>query len=105
MTPSVEYQIYIGCNDSQLNKELIAIEKLIEGISIFFEREKIDFTLFRATGGYHHESGWYIMENSLCINIINPSNIDIFKLTKSISMIMNQERALIIKNVIEKKFK
>ena len=105
MTPAIEYQIFIGCNDSQLNKELVAIENMIEVISIFFEREKIDFTLFRATGGYYHENGWYITENSLCINIINPSNIDIFKLTKSISMIMNQERALIIKNVIEKKFK
>ena len=106
MKSTTEYQIFIGCNDSQLQRELITIEELIKGISCYFQKEKIDFTILRASGGYHHKNGWFVTENSLCINIIGcSSNIDIIKLAKGLSMIMNQEHTLIIKNSIEEEFK
>lgn len=104
MKDTFEYQIFIGCRDSQSKRELVTLEELIDGVKIYFEQEKIDFSIFRATGGYRHEGGWYVTENSLCINIIGPSNVDIMKLAKSISMIMNQEYSLVIRKPIEVKF-
>ena len=104
MNETFEYQIFIGCNDSQLNRELVTIEELIEMATHYFEQEKIDFSIVRATGGYRSRGGWYATENSLCINVIAPSNVDILKLAKSISMIMNQEYSLVIKKPVEIKF-
>ena len=64
MKDTVEYQLFIGCNDSQLNKELITVDELIEGISLYFKREKINFSILRTNGGYSNKKGWYITENS-----------------------------------------
>ena len=104
MKDTIEYQIFIGCNDSQLKREVISIEELIEVLTFYFEQKKINFTLFRATGGYHNSDDWYITENSLCINIIGPSDLDIIKLSKGVSMIMNQEHSLIVKNKVVQEF-
>ena len=103
MRDTVEYQILIGCNDSQLKKEVVTIEELIERLTCLFECEKINFSIIRATGGYCNNE-WYVTENSLCINIIGEANFDIIKFSKSISMFMNQKHILIVKNVLEEKF-
>ena len=102
---TIEYQIFIGCTDSQLKREVISIEELIEKITFYFKRKKINFSILRANGGYLDKTNWFATENSLYIDIVGPSNLDIIKLTKSLSMFMNQERSLIIKNSLNIKFK
>lgn len=104
MQNNVEYQIFIGCSDSQSRDEIISEENLRKITANFFEREKIDFTMLSAKGGYRHNDGTFITENTLCINIIGATDLDIIKLTKSLSMFMNQERSLIVKNKAETKF-
>ncbi len=104
MKGTTEYQIYIGCRDSQLQNEIISEDELREMIIQFFRRKKIDFSLFSAKGGYLHEDGTFISENSLCINIIGSYDLDIIKLAKSLSMYMNQECSLIVKDSIEAEF-
>ena len=103
MRDTVEYQILIGCKDSQIEEEVTTTEELLASLTYLFECEKINFSIVRATGGYCN-NGWYVTENSLCINIIGEASFDIIKFAKSISMIMNQEYILIIKNVLEEKF-
>ena len=102
---TIEYQIFIGCTDSQLKREIITIEELIKKVANYFTRKKIDFSILRANGGYLDKNNWFTTENSLYINIIGPSNLDIIKLTKSLSMFMNQEYSLIIKNNLKIEFK
>ncbi len=104
MQDNVEYQIFIGCSDSYSKKEIISEEKLKELTADFFKRKKIDFTMLSAKGGYRHNDGTFITENTLCINIIGATDLDIIKLTKSLSMFMNQERSLIVKNKAEIEF-
>ena len=104
MRDNVEYQIFIGCSDSYSKKEIISEEKLKELIADFFERKKIDFTMLSAKGGYRHNDGTFITENTLYINIIGASDLDIIRLSKSLSMFMNQERSLIVKNKVKTEF-
>ena len=105
MNNNVEYQIYIGCIDNQLrDKEVVSEDELRAMVSSFFERNKTDFSIFSAKGGYLHDDGWFVTENTLCISIIDSSDTDIIKLTKNFSMFMNQENSMIVKQKIQTKF-
>ena len=104
MKDNIEYQIYIGCHDSQLRDELVSDDELKEMVADFFRRKEIDFSMFSAKGGYLHEDGTFISENSLCINIIGSQEMDIIRLAKNLSMYMNQECSMIIKDLIKAEF-
>ena len=105
MNDNVEYQIYIGCMDNQLrDQEVVSEDELRDMVSSFFERNKIDFSIFSAKGGYLHDDGWFVIENTLCISIIGSSDTDIIKLAKNLSMYMNQEYSMVVKQDIQTKF-
>ena len=104
MDSSIEYQIFIGVHDFQSNDTTVMEQEFIDMVTEFFTRKKIDFTLLRARGGYSYEKGKYITENALCINIIGDPGFDIVKFARSLSMYMNQECSLIIKNPVNAVF-
>ncbi|MBQ9519678.1 MAG: hypothetical protein IJR59_07275 [Firmicutes bacterium] len=101
MQESIEYQIFIGCADSQTYNEVVSDSELKEMVSMFFERNKINFSMLKVRGGYRHNNGRFITENSLCIDIVGISGLDIIKLAKGLSMYMNQECSLVTRNSLK----
>ncbi len=101
MKDNIEYQIFIGCKDSMLQREVTGEHELREILTLYFEREQIDFTLVSVQGGFLQEDGRFITENTLCIDIIGASDLDIVRLAKNLSMLMNQECILIVKNPLQ----
>ena len=95
---TTEYQILIGCKDGQTRKELVTEEELRNLISDFFERKHIDFSLISLKGGFLYDTGEFVVEDTLCINIITDNEGGIVTLAKDLSMFMNQKCSLIIKN-------
>ena len=65
---------------------------------------KLIFLSFPTKGGYLHDDGWFVRENTLCISIIGSSDIDIIKFAKNLSMYMNQENSMVVKQYIQTKF-
>ena len=104
MKENIEYQIFIGCKDAQIKNEIIKELELREMITQFFARRRIDFSILSAKGGFLHEDGRFEIENTLCINIIGTPDLDIVKLAKGLSMFMNQECSLIVRNALKMKF-
>ena len=104
MKENTEYQIFIGCHDSQLLDEIVSEDELREIVTRFFMQKKIDFSMYSAKGGYYHDDGRFVTENSLCISIVGAYDIDIIRLAKSLSMFMNQECSLVIKETIKARF-
>ena len=102
MADSVEYQIFIGCKDSQFQEEVVAEQELIRVITDYFERKRMDFSLMTMRGGYHYEGGWFDTEDTLCISIIGDSETDILRIAGSISMFMNQECTMVVKKPLKK---
>ena len=101
MKDNIEYQIFIGCKDSMLQSEVTGEHELREILTLYFEREQIDFSLVSVQGGFLQEDGRFITENTLCIDIIGASDLDIVRLAKNLSMLMNQECILIVKNPLQ----
>ncbi len=104
MENDIEYQIYIGTNDSQINRELVKDHELVRLVADFFERKQIDFSILNAKGGYLYKDGSYTYENAVCINLIGAAGKDIIKLAQSISMIMNQDKALVVRHKVKRRF-
>ena len=104
MKDSTEYQIFIGCHNAQANEEVVSEHQLKEMLSKFFERYEVDFSMLSAQGGYLHKDGQFIIEDSLCINIIGASDLDIIRLGRSLAMFMDQETALITRNDLQARF-
>lgn len=98
---NTEYQIYLGCSDSQLDDEIVNEDELKKTVISFFSRKEIGFSIYSAKGGYIKENGEFVSENSLCINIIGDSSLDIVSLARNLSMFMNQECALVVKGVVK----
>lgn len=105
MKDNTEYQIFIGCHDSQLRDEIVSEDELRAMMVQFFKKYKIDFSMFSAKGGYFHADSSFVYEDSLCINIIGNYDLDIIKLAKSLSMFMNQECSLVVKHIIKEEFR
>ena len=105
MEKSIEYQIFIGCTDSQSHDEVVSGQNLTDLISLFFTKKMIDFSLLSAKGGYTFGDGSFITENTICINFIGTADLDIFKLAKSLSMFMNQECVMVTRNNLQKEFR
>ncbi|MBP5363488.1 MAG: hypothetical protein J6Y71_10810 [Ruminococcus sp.] len=101
MKDNTEYQIFIGCCDSQLSDEIVSEDELKAMIVQFFKKKEIDFSVFSSKGGYLHADSSFAYENSLCINIIGSSDLDIIRLAKNLSMFMNQECSLVVKDIIK----
>ena len=100
---TTEFEIFIGCKDSQIQDEIVSLEELEDIVVSFFERNNIDFSLRHANGGYLSKDGIFVLEDSLCISIIGDSDLDILGLTRSLSMYMNQETAMVVKNYMKSK--
>ena len=52
MQENTEYQIYIGCHDSQLRGELVSEDELRAMVVEFFKKKEMAFSMFSAKGGY-----------------------------------------------------
>ncbi len=103
MKSSIEYQIFVGCDDPYLKSAYINDDELTDLISNYFIRKNVDFSLLKSTGGYLYADGDYAIENGVYISIIGAQEEEILKLSKSLSMYMNQEKSLIIKNDLKVK--
>ncbi|MBR5926078.1 MAG: hypothetical protein IKZ78_01820, partial [Firmicutes bacterium] len=101
MKQSFEYQIYIGCTDSQSKDKLVQEHELKEMVADFFARNQIGFSILSVKGGFYYSDGWFAPEDTLCINVVGDSDLDIMKLARSLSMYMNQECCMISRNALE----
>ena len=101
MEDSYEYKIYIGCRDSQSRDEIIREQDLQEMVSAFFRRRETGFSMLNVTGGYRHDDGSFVTEDTLCISLIGAPDLGIVKLARSLAMIMNQESALVVRTPLK----
>lgn len=100
----IEYQLFIGFHDAAFNDEYVEVKELEKIVLDFFKRENIDFTLLKNEGGYLYNNNQFVLEHSLCINIIGATEKEMVRLAKSLSMYMNQESVLLTKSAIRSLF-
>ena len=103
-TNNQEYQLFIGCHDTAIDDELVEQKELEKMIVDFFKREEVDFTIVHNEGGYLYNNKKFVLEHSLCINIIGSDEKKMVRLAKALSMYMNQESVLLCRSPIQSLF-
>ena len=102
---TIEYQVFIGCQDPQGRDETVVREELADLVTQYFARREIGFSILNAHGGHQYEDGEFITENTLCINVVGDTDLDIVKLAGSLAMYMNQECSLIVRNALKREYR
>ncbi len=101
MDDNVEYQIFVGCTDSETRDEIVGQQELGELVTQFMSRNQVDFSMLSVKGGYLHEDGEYLTEDTICVNIVGASEREIVRLARSLSMFMNQETAMVVRHSLK----
>lgn len=97
-----KYTLYVGLNDKDTKIQKVnTVEayKIIENLLLNLNVEGA--TIFEAKGLYKHESGEYVIENTLRIEIMFVEKPIIKQLVDSIKLILNQESVAVQREVVE----
>ena len=97
-----KYTLYVGLNDkdSKIQKvNTVEAYKIIENLLLNLNVEGA--TIFEAKGLYKHESGEYVIENTLRIEIMFVEKPIIKQLVDSIKLILNQESVAVQREIVE----
>ena len=87
-----KYTLYVGLNDKDTKTQKVATleaYKIIENLLLGLNVEGA--TIFETKGLYKHESGEYVIENTLRIELLFVDKATVKALVESIKAILNQE--------------
>lgn len=83
--------IYVGLGNQDIKKE-----DFVERLSLYCEKNKIDFSLLEQDGGYVLDNGGYVIEKSIRITLIgNYRKESIIDFVNVVKKDYNQESILI----------
>ena len=97
-----KYTLYVGLNDKETKTQKVnTVEayKIIENLLLNLNVEGA--TIFEAKGLYKHDSGEYVIENTLRIEIMFVEKSIVKQLVDSIKAILNQESVAVQREVVE----
>lgn len=101
----LKYDIYLGCNDKVTHKEVISRAYIESQLKQLFKKNKVGFSIVKQVGGYIHEDGTYIRENSIKLTLIGSiSTVQINKLISVLKDKVNQEKILLVKKDVTMKY-
>ena len=99
-----ETRIYVGLNDSLTMKQEHKTEKYVEVLKTVCRSYHVSFSFSVQTGGYVHEDGRYVQENSLVLFLIDAPGETVSEIAKDLCAFFHQESVLITEGNIRAYF-
>ena len=97
----VETRLYVGLNDSETKRQLFETERYLDQLKEICFKYHVPFSVDTEEGGYFHDSGEYVEENTLVLTLIDAERETIEKIAKDLRTLFNQESILITENDIK----
>lgn len=91
------YSVYAGLNDKDEKTQLKNVSEYVEDFSDILREYRIAFTITNALGGYYHDDGSFVRENTLIVHIYADKK-DLENVIKAIAKHFNQETVMYIKH-------
>lgn len=98
MDYSTRYEICIGLNDGDTKQQKFPIEKYEEVVINVCKGYKVAYSVDELKGGYIHEDGTYVRENSVRILLIGASEELVNEIANDLCAFFNQESVLVMKS-------
>lgn len=100
-TQKKRYTISVGLNDKDENIQKHRTERIVKLVTNCCKAYSLSFSCYEQDGGYRCENGSYILEKSIAIVLIDPSEQLVEELSKDLCAFLNQESVLVTVENIE----
>ena len=87
--------VYIGLKDSEVYEQLFETEKYISILKNVCKAYRVAFSMNRINGGYFHEDGTYVEEESLVLTLLDVDEKTIEEISKDLCAFFNQESVMV----------
>ena len=99
-----EVKIYVGLNDKDTKEQKFDSDKYIRVLKQVCYNYQTPFSFVLQEGGYFHENGDYVQENTIVISFIDIDMDVANEIAKDLCAFFNQESVLVTTGNVEKHF-
>ena len=100
-----KFEVFVGLNDADTYEQTYHLDDVRKYITEAYMQEKIDFSAAFVKGGYLHENGDYILENSILYTFIGDyTKEDADAFFEEVKRTINQESILVCETEIDNKY-
>ena len=93
-----EFKIYVGLNDSTTKKQLFETEKYISILKKVCYAYHTPFSFNLENGGYFHENGDYVEENTLMLTLVDVPDETVEQIATDLCVFFHQESVLVVRS-------
>ena len=97
-------QIYIGLNDSSTYTQKFETEKYVSILKRVCQGYRVAFSMSLINGGYFHDDGTYVEENTLMLTLLDVDEETIEEIAKDLCAFFNQESVMVSSSEAEVHF-
>ena len=96
----IESRIYVGLCDRDSHEQIHDTETYKEALKNICRNHKSPFSLQVIEGGYFHDDGSWVDENTLLITLIGTPQMVVYKIAKEVCTAFHQESVMITGNSV-----
>ncbi|MBQ6653960.1 MAG: DUF3574 domain-containing protein [Erysipelotrichaceae bacterium] len=93
--------IYIGLNDSETKTQIHETDKYIEILKIVCQNYHVAFSVNMVNGGYFHDDGTYVEENTLVLTLLDVEKEVIQEIAQDLCAFFHQESVMVTSSLSE----
>lgn len=95
------YTILVGLNDKDENVQRFQTDRIVELVTKCCMGYGLAFSCFVQQGGYKPFDGGYVLEKSIAVVLIDPTEAQVQELSKDLCAFLNQETVMVVVDKIE----
>ncbi len=95
MKKTLQTVIYVGLNDSKTHEQKFDTEKYISILKNVCRSYGVAFSLNTVSGGYIHDDGTYVEENTLVITLIGAEGKTVEDIATDLCVFFHQESVMV----------
>ena len=103
-TKTRQAKIYVGLNDATKHEQLYEKERYISVLKNVCRSYHTAFSFDVINGGYFHEDGTYVEENSLELTLLDVSDELVNEIAKDLCAFFHQESVMVVYSEPEVEF-
>ena len=96
----IESRIYVGLSDRDSHEQIYETETYKEALKKICRNHKSSFSLQVIEGGFFHNDGSWVDENTLLITLIGTPQMVVYKIAKEVCTAFHQESVMITSNAV-----
>ena len=94
-------EIYVGLNDSETYEQRFITDKYLSILKNVCKNYGVAFSVSTINGGYFHENGTYVEENSLVRTLLDTPSETISEIAKDLCVFFRQESVMVVTSDVE----